>query len=1274
MLANAGVKGQDAGTSFKTFLLALRGPSEDARKAITELSKSTGIDVSPYDKATGALKPLTVVVDSFSRALKGVKDESRDAFLDKVFGADAARVAIALFSEGREGLESYVAAMSEAGTAQRVAEANTKGLAGAWDALMSTVETLADSIFEDLEGPLTQVVRLMTDGVATIADVWASLGPGVKAALGGFLGFAAAIGPVIVAVASAAGAFIGLVGAVGGLQVASAIAVAAGTTLVAALAPVVVATLKIIAVISAVTLAVGAGVALLSAAWANNFLHIRDTTQRVWDAVKAHTLASLQIVREAWDRIYPTLESLTTKTLAAVERAWELVGKKIVGAVLAAWDVVAPIMRKVLETVLEAVNLVLKVIDGDWEGAWQSFARIVVRGVIEFGVQMERLKVVAGAAIVALIAEILSLADRFKAAAVELAVRFIYGFSEAVEAGKAQITVAITNALIDAASGVNPEMIAMGVAARFVAALNKAISDGMPAVGSDSIKGPEIGFDSVRLNPDGSLFKEGENKKGLPGLMGGGGGGKGGGGGESPRLKAAKAELERLQIIFRALQRVEDARLSDEDYFYGEGLRSIEAYAAARKTAQLNITNEALRGARQEVEVARLTKGTAQERANAVNSALDKIAEVEDTHRRKMLEEDRKSSKARQDEQRTLWQNTTTRLEEFASAQGDIYQRLADRGVMTFARAQALIAASQLEMLIREQKRIENELSKLDPNSSQAKDLRGQLSTQTQRIDLFKQTNPHNAGDSSRRDVETEARRADDLRSIWDSIADSERESQADRLRVLEAAGVRRETIWKKQAEFELEMEREASRRRVEELNRLIEQTAKLEGNEHHKADLIRAYNSQIEAEERRSAQRRSNIVEDYYAKQDERLRGYVNKALGFLRSAVDKYREEGWGGFFRSLAEDFRNVLLEMAEDLLKSRLLQLMRSVFKMPAPGSTQGSQQGAQQPGQGFGGFLDLFKQVLHIGGGSQDAEAVTAAGAAATDAIQSGWGDSKREIEQTGDKQAKSLTGVGQSIVSALAAIGSQIAAGAGRGSFWKGLLFAAASGAVSGGLGAAFSGGGGSGGESGGGGGGMNGSGFGLPGAGGTGAPPFAFGGLLSGPGHGTSDNILGVDPRTLSPTAWVSPGEYVIRAASVSKLGKGTLDYLNATGALPEFSFGGMLRNAIRQARETRRQAAFNAANPQGLRRDLNGGGFEFTPPFLLPRRAAGGPVSAAPFADYVPPATSAGSSAAQVANNRNVTVHLTQNFDTKGQPVSAQTARQAARRMKGAVAQELQ
>jgi hypothetical protein len=58
-----------------------------------------------------------------------------------------------------------------------------------------------------------------------------------------------------------------------------------------------------------------------------------------------------------------------------------------------------------------------------------------------------------------------------------------------------------------------------------------------------------------------------------------------------------------------------------------------------------------------------------------------------------------------------------------------------------------------------------------------------------------------------------------------------------------------------------------------------------------------------------------------------------------------------------------------------------------------------------------------------------------------------------------------------------------------------------------------------------------------------------AAGGMMTGPGHDTSDNIL----------TWTSPGEFVVKAAAVRHYGASTLAALNGMN-LPRFAAGGLV------------------------------------------------------------------------------------------------------------------
>lgn len=84
--------------------------------------------------------------------------------------------------------------------------------------------------------------------------------------------------------------------------------------------------------------------------------------------------------------------------------------------------------------------------------------------------------------------------------------------------------------------------------------------------------------------------------------------------------------------------------------------------------------------------------------------------------------------------------------------------------------------------------------------------------------------------------------------------------------------------------------------------------------------------------------------------------------------------------------------------------------------------------------------------------------------------------------------------------------------------------------------------------------------------------PERRSGGALHGPGTGTSDSILGIDPRTHVPTAWVSNGEHVLTEREVKAAGGHDAIYswrrsLLAGGkqALAAFASGGQIFDVMR-------------------------------------------------------------------------------------------------------------
>lgn len=160
-MANAGIQGSDAGTSLKQMLLSLQAPSAKAAGLMEQL----GIKI--YD-AGGNMLPMQDIIGQFASKLGVLSQEQRNAALATIFGSDAVRAANIVMLGGVDAHNKMVDAVSKQGAAAELAAAKTKGLAGAWEGLMSQLETLMLLVGTPFLGVLEEGVRGLAEALQAL--------------------------------------------------------------------------------------------------------------------------------------------------------------------------------------------------------------------------------------------------------------------------------------------------------------------------------------------------------------------------------------------------------------------------------------------------------------------------------------------------------------------------------------------------------------------------------------------------------------------------------------------------------------------------------------------------------------------------------------------------------------------------------------------------------------------------------------------------------------------------------------------------------------------------------------------------------------------------------------------------------------------------------------------------------------------------------------------------------------------------------------------------
>ena len=172
LLAQAGIRGSDAGTSIRTAILRLIAPTKEATKELRKL----GLTV--FDAQQNFRPEIFAEID---RALSGLNETAKNQVLRRIFGQDAIRFAVIAGRAGTEGLNNVRDAVSETGLAAQLAEARTKGFSGQVSALKNSFEQLGLAIGKSIIPTLEPVLAGLTVSVGGLGAAFNAVGPEILA-------------------------------------------------------------------------------------------------------------------------------------------------------------------------------------------------------------------------------------------------------------------------------------------------------------------------------------------------------------------------------------------------------------------------------------------------------------------------------------------------------------------------------------------------------------------------------------------------------------------------------------------------------------------------------------------------------------------------------------------------------------------------------------------------------------------------------------------------------------------------------------------------------------------------------------------------------------------------------------------------------------------------------------------------------------------------------------------------------------------------------------
>ncbi|MCD9065980.1 phage tail tape measure protein [Staphylococcus pasteuri] len=202
-MSNAGLKGEQAGTTLRASLIRLAKPTKASQKAMDEL----GISLTD---SKGKFVGMPSLVGQFQKGLQGMTKEQKLAAVSQIVGTESASGFLAMIDAGPKKIGAYSKSLKNSdGASKEAADKMNNTLKGAVEQLGGAFESLAIKITQSNGGPLTGLIHVLTGIIGAISKL---PGPVIQV-ITVFAGLVAAIGPLLMITGAVANGITGIAGA-----------------------------------------------------------------------------------------------------------------------------------------------------------------------------------------------------------------------------------------------------------------------------------------------------------------------------------------------------------------------------------------------------------------------------------------------------------------------------------------------------------------------------------------------------------------------------------------------------------------------------------------------------------------------------------------------------------------------------------------------------------------------------------------------------------------------------------------------------------------------------------------------------------------------------------------------------------------------------------------------------------------------------------------------------------------------------------------------------
>ena len=343
LMANAGIKGSQAGTALRTIMNNLSGDVTICGSAIGEVTVAT-------TNADGSMRDLSDILADCRTAFAGLTESEKAQAAESLVGKNAMSGFLALMNAGEGDINKLSSAIDNCdGCAADMAETMNDNLAGQLQILKSQLEELAIS-FGEL---LMPAIRTIVGWIQKFVDWLNSMDEGTRKVIVTIALVAAAIGPVLIIVGkviSAVGTIMTLVPKLAGV-INAAKGVFAAFNAVCAANPYVL-------IIAAIVALVAAFIYLWNNCeefrqfWIDLWESIKEIAIAVWEALKAFFKAAWEAIKTTAETVWNAIKNFFTGLWEGIKNIFTTVVNAISTFLTNAWNAI----KNTVTTVWNAIK------------------------------------------------------------------------------------------------------------------------------------------------------------------------------------------------------------------------------------------------------------------------------------------------------------------------------------------------------------------------------------------------------------------------------------------------------------------------------------------------------------------------------------------------------------------------------------------------------------------------------------------------------------------------------------------------------------------------------------------------------------------------------------------------------------------------------------------------------------------------------------------------------------------------------------------------------